>query len=482
VISSYALIYLLGYAVPAFVGFFALIVYTHLLSPAEYGLYVVGSGIAALATTLCFTWVRQSVSRYQASSPDIDLRPEATVAYGWTVGVIACLAPIVLFIAQFVAPSNIGSGVLAASLFLSVSLGAFEVSQEFKRARFHPFLFMTIATIRSLSGLGLGYAVIKLGGGGLGLLAAVAASFWIGNALSFATNSRALSRRASLEHIRQFMRYGLPFTFGALAFGLHSVLDRLGVAFMLGQSGAGYYGLAAEISRHLIGVLAASVSSALFPIAFRSLAESGAGATRERLKEGAELLLAVVAPVAAWLAISADVVTGTLLSPEFGTAVAALVPILAVAGICGAVNQYYIQVSFQLAEKPLLQVVHDVWILAANTALLFPLTRAFGLSGAAMAILIAEGFGIFVGIWLSRRAFKLPFNTSGMLRVLASVAIMALFTYAAKAGLSDHGLLALISVAATGGVAYACAALMCDLAGIRSTFSSFVWPRQVPAE
>ena len=481
-ISSYALIYLLGYAVPAFVGFFALIVYTHLLSPAEYGLYVVGSGIAALATTLCFTWVRQSVSRYQASSPNIDLRPEATAAYGGTVAVVACLAPITMFIAQFAAPSNIGSGMLAASLFLSVSLGAFEISQEFKRARLSPFLFLAIATIRSLSGLGLGYAVIKLGGGGLGLLAAVAASFWIGNVLSFATNARALSRRVSLERIRQFVRYGLPFTFGALAFGLHSVLDRLGVAFMLGQSAAGYYGLAAEISRHLLGVLAASVASAMFPIAFRSLAEGGALATRERLKEGAELLLAVVAPVAAWLAISADVVSGALLSPEFRTAVAALVPMLAAAGICGAVNQYYIQVSFQLAEKPLLQVVHESWILAANTALLFPLTRAFGLSGAAMAVLIAESFGIFVGILLSRRAFKLPLNASGMVRVLAAVAIMALFTYAVKVGLSDRGLLTLIIMATVGGATYACAAIMLDLAGIRTSIGAVRWPRRVTVE
>ena len=481
-ISPYALIYLFAYAVPAFIGFLALIVYTHLLSPAEYGLYVVGAGVAALVTNLCFTWVRQSISRYQASSPELDLRSEAAVAYGGTVAVIACVAPVAVFAARFVTPPNFGFALLAASVFLAVSLGAFELAQEFKRARLNPFQFMAIATIRSLSSLGLGYAAIKLGSGGLGLLAAIGLSFWIGNVLSLATNAGGPLRRVSADRLRQFARYGLPFTFGALAFGLHSVLDRLGVAFMLGESGAGYYGLAAEMTRHLIAILAASVASAMFPIAFRSFAQGGVAATRERLKEGAELLAAVIVPIAVWLAISADIVTGTLLGAEFRTVVAALLPILAAAGVCGAVNQYYLQVSFQLAEKPLLQVAHEIFILLANIVLLFPLTHAFGLRGAALAVLVAEGFGIGAGIWLSRRAFKLPFSGWGMVRVLASTAVMALLTYAAKAASSGHGFSTLIIMAGVGGVAYACAALLLDLAGIRSALNASVWQRRVAAE
>ena len=70
-------------------------------------------------------------------------------------------------------------------------------------------------------------------------------------------------------------------------------------------------------------------------------------------------MLALIAPVTVWLAISADVVAGTLLGSEFQTSVGALLPVLALGRMCGAINQYYLHVSFQLAEKPLLQVVHD---------------------------------------------------------------------------------------------------------------------------
>ena len=133
-INPYAVIYLAAYMVPAAIGFLALILYTHLLSPAEYGVYVVGVSIAGIVSALFFTWVRLSVSRYQARSPDLDLRGEAAVGYGGTVLVIACVTPLVILIIR----PDVGLGFVAASLFLSLSSAAFEISQEFKRARFNP--------------------------------------------------------------------------------------------------------------------------------------------------------------------------------------------------------------------------------------------------------------------------------------------------------------------------------------------------------
>ena len=477
-ISPYALIYLVAYMVPALIGFLALIVYTHLLSPAEYGVNVIGAGIAGVISAVFFTWVRQSVSRYQSSAPERDLRAEAIIAYGVTAVVIACLAPVAILIAR----PGIGVTVLAASVLLSLSLTGFEISQEFRRAQLKPLRFTIIAVIRSALGLGLGYLAIELGFGGLGLLLAISVSFLIGNVLSFPHRPGQPLRLASTDYLKQFVRYGLPFSLGAMAFALHGALDRLGVAFLLGQSGAGYYGLAADMTRQLVGILAASVASAMFPMVFRSLAERGAAATRERLKEGVELLLALIAPVAVWLAIAAPMVAGALLGAEFQKSVATLLPLLAIARLFGAVNQYYLQVSFQLAEKPLLQVLHDCAILVVNLALLFALTGIFGLPGTAAAILIAEGLGMLIGVWLTRRAFRLPLNGHGIARVLACTAIMAVITYAAKTAPIGQGLPALVILAAAGGLAYAGSVMLFDVAGMRSSVRSFLRPRWVAAE
>jgi O-antigen/teichoic acid export membrane protein len=331
-------------------------------------------------------------------------------------------------------------------------------------------------------GVSLGYLAIRLGFGGFGLLIGIGASFLIANGWSFPRSADKRLPSLSVNHLAQFARYGLPFSIGALAFSLHSVLDRLGVAYLLGESGVGYYGLSADITRQLIGILAASVASSMFPMAFRTLAEIGPVAARERLKEGLELLLAMIAPVGVGLAISADVFAGALLGSEFQLSAATLLPVLAFGRLCGAVNQFYLQVSFQLAEKPLLQVVHDILILGLNIVLFFVLTPIFGLVGTAAAVLIAEAIGILIGIALSRRAFRLPFNGRGVLRVCAATAVMALVAYAARSATAGHGMLTLLCVVGGGAIAYAGAAVMFDVVGVRSSMAAYLRPHSVPAE
>ena len=358
-INPYALIYLVAHVIPAMIGFVALILYTHLLSAAEYGIYVIGASIAGIVSAVFFAWVRLSVARYQAKSPELDLRLEAIVAYGGTVLVIACLTPVVLFIIR----PNIGYGIVAGSLLLSLSFTAFEISQEFRRAQLNPLRYMTISVTRGILGLAFGYAAVEFGGGGLG---------------SARRDRSELPGRQSPELPGQGQEavsisfYQLPqevcplrisFPARCAAFALHGAIDRLSVAYLLGQSAAGSYGLAADLTRQIATVLASSAASAVFPIAFRNLAQAGVSVTRARLAEGAELLLALIVPVSVWIAISADVVAGSLLGSEFQTSVAALLPLLVLGRMCGAVNQYYLHVSFQLAEKPMLQVVHDSLIL-----------------------------------------------------------------------------------------------------------------------
>lgn len=467
-LNLYALIYLVAYLVPAFVGAVALIIFTHLLSPAEYGIFVIGSSIAGIVSAMFFTWVRLSVARYQASSPELDLRPEATIAYGMTALAIVCLAPLAIFVVR----PGVGVGLLAASIFFALAFSAFDITVEFKRAQLNPLRFTAITVLRSLLSLLFGYVAIKLGGGGLGLLVASGLGFMTANVLSWQSDPAKPLREFSAAHLAQFARYGLPFSLGALTNALHTSLDRLGVAYLLGQSAAGYYGLAADIPRQIVNLIASSTASAIFPITFRSLAENGAAVARERLMEGAELILALIAPAAVGLGLCADLIATTLLGREFQAGVIELLPLLAVGRMCGAFNQYYLQVSFQLAEKPMLQVAHDVSVLLANIALLVPLTLAFGLAGTAAAALLAEAFGILIGIGLSRRAFPLPFNGWGIARVLASTAVMSLATYAAKSATSGHGVLTLLTAVGAGGVAYAGSALLLDVAGVRSLIAA----------
>ncbi len=96
-------------------------------------------------------------------------------------------------------------------------------------------------------------------------------------------------------------------------------------------------------------------------------------------------------------------------------------------------------------------------------------------------MLIAEALGILIGIGLSRRAFKLPFNARGMARVLASTLAVAGVTYAIKSASSGQGFSALLSLAIAGVVSYAGAVLLFNVAGFRTMVVSFLGPRRLAA-
>jgi O-antigen/teichoic acid export membrane protein len=454
-------IYLGAHIVPAIIGFFAITAYTRLLNPAEYGVYVVGMSVAGIFGAVCFTWIRLSVSRYQATCADVDFRGTAIIAFVLTVLAITSVTPLAVLLFR----PNFSINVLAAGMFVALAVGAFEIGQEFERARLRPFRFAAIAVVRSVLGLSFGFLAIEMGWGGMGLIAAFGTGSLIGTIINFAGGGTRVSRWQRTQLV-QFARYGLPLSIGGLTSALYS--DRLIVAYLLGQEATGLFGVASDLPRQFMVMLGSSVAAATFPIVFRTLSNEGAAATREKLNDNLELLFAIVAPVTVWLALTADQVAGTLVGMEFRAGVSLLLPVLAVARMLSVLNQFHLQISFQLAERPFLSVIQSCFTLVLGVVSMFLLVAKYGLLGAALATLITEAGGLVVGIYLTRRAFPLPFDMSRLAGVFVSALTMGCAIYVIKLGVGGTGLLALFSISLAGGAAYAAAAWLFDVARVRT--------------
>ena len=196
-------------SIPAIIGFVALILYTHLLSAAEYGIYVIGASIAGIVSAVFFAWVRLSVARYQAKSPELDLRARGD--RGLRRHGCRHRLP------HAGRVSSLFGRISALALWQGVSccrcrFTAFEISQEFRRAQLNPLRYMTISVTRGVLGLAFGYAAIELGGGGLGLLFGIGASFLVGNILSFQGNAAKPLQSLSISYLKQVrpLRISVP--------------------------------------------------------------------------------------------------------------------------------------------------------------------------------------------------------------------------------------------------------------------------------
>src|SRR5437763_967561 len=73
--------YMIASVVSAAMGLLSAVVFTRLLSPDEYGVYVIGLSTAGIVSALLFTWVRVSALRFQSEGGSVDIRATVFLAY-----------------------------------------------------------------------------------------------------------------------------------------------------------------------------------------------------------------------------------------------------------------------------------------------------------------------------------------------------------------------------------------------------------------
>lgn len=453
--------YLMANGVSAFFGFAGVYLFTRLLDPAEYGVYVLGMSIGGILWALLFTWVRISILRYQSESGEVDIRLTALVAYA----VSASATPMALIALVYVA--GISWGRAAAAIAFALTWGLLELGQDIFRARLMATQFLQAVAVRSTTAFVLGFLSILLGGGGLGLLLAVATAYLLTSAVFAPWIWRRPLARFDRHLLKQFAVFGIPITVSGVAFALHGTLDRLLVTYQLGEAAAGQYGAAADFVRQIMRFPIQSVGSAIFPLAVRFFATEGETLLRRHLEDSGELLLAFALPAAIGLAIISEHLVNIVLGPEFRETAKLLLPILAFVWLPLAFSQHYLHVSFQLAKKPILQVYHGLTLLGLNLVLMFPLIRHFGLFGAAMAVLIAETCGMVIGFLLTRSAYPISLNLWRLLRVALAAGIMALVTFFAERMIGQQSLATLVALVIVGVASYAMAAIALNVAGSR---------------
>jgi O-antigen/teichoic acid export membrane protein len=451
---------MLASAFSALFGLLSAVVFTRVLSPGEYGVYVVGVTTAGIFSAILFTWVRLSALRFQSEGGTVDIR--ATVFLAYLISL--CALPVLIVAAAPFSGYSLERG-LGAALFTS-GLGLFELGQEVLKARIQIRWFLVGTMVRSAAAFALCLLAASLGGGGLGQLVMAALAYFVAAGLvARAVWSRPIAP-LNPPLLKTFLWYGAPITVSGFVYAIHAGLDRLFIAYLLGDGAAGLYGAPADFVRQIILVPATSVAAATIPLAIRALAAGGRGAARAHLESGAELLFAILLPGVVGLALTSPYVAAVVLGPSFRQAAVTIMPILAFAWLFQSISQSYIHISFHLAKKPQLVIVQSVGTLAANAAALPLLVVKFGLPGAAAALVLAEAFGVLLGFWLTRRAHPLPLVPSRLLRVVLATSLMALAIVGLRSLLNGNGPASLAILVGAGVATYAVAACLLNIAGV----------------
>ena len=400
-------------------GLINVVVFTRLFAPAEFGTYVLGLGFGTIASTFMTTWLRLPIMREQARGDGTDIR--GIIVPGL---LISCLAAPITFLGAMLIGLDSGPALAAAGLAVAISF--FDTGQDLLRARLRAFTVMKAVIVRAVMVSVLGIAVSLLSQSGVFLM--------VSSALAYLLAAWAFSRDVwggAIVHFdgpRLFgmAKAGIPLTVSLTLLALSSVIDRFIIAHLIGPGAAGQYSAGVDLVRQALIIPAVSASAAFMPLVVQVNANQGPEAARSHLEDCLEFLLAIMLPACIGFAVVSGHIANVILGPDFRSMAVEVMPIVSVAVIFQIMSYQYLHISFLLSERNTFYLVNTGSALAVNLVASYLLIQHYGAGGAAWGRLVAEVFGFFCALLLTRWAFPMPVPYLRLTRVLIATIVMAI--------------------------------------------------------
>ncbi len=443
------------------VGFGAIVLFTRVLTPTEYGAYALAFSVMSLAHTALFTWIEAAMARFWAASQAVGRVADhmATVQRLWVCAAIAypVIAALLLWLLPMPTAARAATAAgLAAVLFRSAA----KLAQERYRANGQVGASSRIDLIQTIGGFAVGVAVAMTFHTGAAPLIGLGAA-------AIAALVAALPGELKLAHggrfdrslARSYAAYGLPVAASLILALVLATTDRFVLGAVLGEGAVGAYHAGYGLANRTLDVLFIWLGMAGGPAMIMALERGGQSALQTAAREQAGAMLLIAAPAAVGLALVSAPLCELMVGEALRVDAARVTPWIAASALISGLTTYYFSQAFTLARRTGLLLLALAIPAVANLALNLILTPRFGLDGALWATVAGYGIGGLSAMLLGRRVCALPIPWGAVARVGAASAAMAVAVSALPA---LGGVIELILKAGVGGAVYAAAILALD--------------------
>jgi O-antigen/teichoic acid export membrane protein len=220
---------------------------------------------------------------------------------------------------------------------------------------------------------------------------------------------------------------------------------------MSGVAAAGLFAVGYGLGQRAAAVAAMLVTAAAFPLAVKSMEQSGSKVAMRQLADNSALLIAILVPSITGIFVLRAEIVHLLIATPFQQVTLAVLPLSALAGAIRSLRAHFVDQAFLLHNRTRLMIVVAA-IDAAVTVVLTPFfIQYWGLVGAAGATVLAAIAAAIVSsaIGFSKLGLTLPFKHLVPI-ALATTAMAALLGHLPAA----RSVVALAGHIATGAVIY----------------------------
>lgn len=424
-----AVIYLPARVIPALVGVVAIPVLTRLLSPEQYGQYLLAMTTLMLIASFCFSWLVSVTIRFY-------------IVYGVEPLFRICrpllIVALCLSLVLWAVCVKLLGGVYSSTFFLSIGMfwlvvyGNFEYFAGWLRARNLAKAYSLALSWRSVAGLLISVALLLFGlqGGEIVILGAACVTL---AALLFLPQHALkvdYSQPKKIEYgtaLKTVLSYGVPAALiNLFTVGL-SLADRYIIGSQMGAEPVAIYGASYDIAEKTIFFVNSMLLLSSSVIGFRIFEQEGEAKAADFLTRLMRLYLLAAPPLVLVLALLAPQIIALLLPAKYGEGESVLA-IVAAAGLCvGVLHRYSLLLSFH--KRTDLIMWCSACALFVNIISCFLLLPKYGIVGAAYSTLIAYASWLLV-IRLAASKYSSPqFPWPTFFRVCGALLIAATAIY-----------------------------------------------------
>ena len=458
--------YLPANIIQGVVGFLAIIVYTRLLSPEDFGRYALAFSVMTLAHVATFSWLEAAMARFWAAQRDgADMASHFASLYRTAFILTGLFLPLAgLIVWLWPMPHDLRLPIAVGLLGIPIRCLT-KLAQERYRAAGEVRKAASLDIWNTLAGFGVGAAFAFAGAGGAsplaGLLIAplLALPFILPGELREARNGYIDRKR-----LKSYAVYGYPI---AASLGLAIVLsstDRFLLALFMNEAAVGAYHAGYSIANRTLDVLFIWLGAAGTPALVMALERGGREQLADAAREQASTLLLIGLPAAVGVALVARPLAEFMIGEDLREAAALVTPWIALSALLSGMTVYYFHQAFTLGRR-------TGWLLAAmsvpalaNVVLNIVLIPRFGVQGAAWATAASFAVGLIASWAMGRRILPLPVPWRCLMTCGVSCAVMALAVWFLPA---IGGFPELMLDASVGAAVYGVCAFALNAGGVR---------------